>query len=138
MNHIARYRNERALTQQELADQVGVSRRTLARWEAGTSKPQPKHLAALADALGRDIDSIEGRPITTLGAARRAAGYSQRAFAEQIDIPPSSLAAIETGRTPVEDPSRWARLLGRTTTEIERFASNAINTRYHILLDPPR
>lgn len=136
MNNIARYRNERALTQEELARRVGVSRRTLARWEAGDTRPRPGHLAALADALNCDIDEIENTPIHSLRDARRAAGLSQRAFAEQIDMPPSSLAAIETGRSPIPDPSRWARLLGRTTTEIERLAEHTITVRYHMLIDP--
>lgn len=137
MNNIARYRHERALTQEELANRIGVSRRTLARWESGKTKPRPNHLAALADALGRDIDEIEPNSVNTLRDARRAAGYSQRAFAEEINIPPSSLAAMETGRTPIPDPTRWARLLGRTTLEIERFANHAITSRYQMLIDPP-
>lgn len=133
MNNIAGYRKARALTQQELASEVGVSRRTLARWESGHAKPRPNHLAALADALACDIDDIE--PCNSLTAARRAAGLSQRAFAEQANIPPGSLAAIETGRAPVPDPSVWARILGRTTVEIDRLAAQAISTRYQILMD---
>ncbi|MDH3293937.1 MAG: XRE family transcriptional regulator [Acidimicrobiia bacterium] len=133
MKNIARYRNERALTQGELASIVGVSRRTLARWESGKVKPRPNHLVALADALGCDVIELEA--IETLKDARRAAGYSQRAFAEVTGIPPGSLAHIETGRAPIPDPSLWARILGRTTVDIQKLASGAIEARYHLLIE---
>lgn len=133
MNNIARYRNERALTQAELAARVGVTRRTLARWESGESRPRPAHLIALAVALGRQVVDLESA--STLRDIRRAAGFSQRAFAEEANIPAGSLAAIETGRAPVPDSSLWASLLGRTTVEIDRLAIEAIETRYRFLVD---
>ena len=133
MNNIARYRTDRSLTQEQLAARVGVTRRTLARWESGESSPQPAHLAALAEALGIEVSALE--TAVTLKGARRAVGLSQRAFAEQANIPAGSLAAIESGRAPVPDASGWAKLLGRTTVEIDRMASQAIEARYRLLLD---
>jgi len=39
------------LSQEEAAELIGVSVRTLQNWEAGTSFPWPKHRRALADFL---------------------------------------------------------------------------------------
>jgi transcriptional regulator with XRE-family HTH domain len=48
-------REERALTQEALADRAGVSAAALARIEAGQTRPRPSTLHKLADALAIDI-----------------------------------------------------------------------------------
>lgn len=40
------------LTQAELAGRLGLSRATIIRWEAGTTRPAAHHVAALARHLG--------------------------------------------------------------------------------------
>jgi PAS domain S-box-containing protein len=52
---IARARKEAGLTQQELADRVGVTRRSIQGYEAGSIAPY-RHLDRLAEALGRSRD----------------------------------------------------------------------------------
>ncbi len=47
-----------ALTQEQLAAAVGVSRQTVAKWEAGETSPDLEHSAALADALGCTMDAL--------------------------------------------------------------------------------
>lgn len=51
---IAGCRVEQELTQREVAAKVGVSVRTVQRWEAGESRPQNAHLLRLARLLGLD------------------------------------------------------------------------------------
>ena len=51
---IARARTEAGVTQEELADLVGVSTRSLQGYEAGAVKPY-RHLDALASALNRPV-----------------------------------------------------------------------------------
>ena len=46
------------LTQEQLAEAVGVSRQTIAKWEAGETSPDLGHAAALSDALGTTLDSL--------------------------------------------------------------------------------
>ena len=45
-------RNENALTQEQLAEQLGVSRRTISRWETGSNLPDLSILIELADFYG--------------------------------------------------------------------------------------
>jgi len=49
---IRAWREHRTLTQQELADRAGVSRRTVVGLETGARRPHPTTLRALASALG--------------------------------------------------------------------------------------
>ena len=46
------------LTQEQLAEAVGVSRQTVAKWESGETSPDLEHAAALAKALGTTIDGL--------------------------------------------------------------------------------
>ena len=46
------------LTQEQLAEVVGVSRQTVAKWESGETSPDLEHAAALAEALGTTLDAL--------------------------------------------------------------------------------
>ena len=46
------------LTQEQLAEAVGVSRQTVAKWESGETSPDLEHAAALAEALGTTLDAL--------------------------------------------------------------------------------
>lgn len=54
------YRTVAELTQQEVADKVGVEHRRYWGWEAGKNVPRPDHQAALAEVLGVEPDAIFG------------------------------------------------------------------------------
>lgn len=49
-------RRERGLSQEELANQVGVSRQAVQKWESGTSQPTLEKLTALARYFGVTLD----------------------------------------------------------------------------------
>jgi transcriptional regulator with XRE-family HTH domain len=51
---VSRARLEAALTQEELAELVGVSLRSIAHWEAGRM-PRGRHLRRLAEATGKPL-----------------------------------------------------------------------------------
>ena len=65
---LRRYRKDKGLTQQELADRVGVSNKTVSRWESGGGYPDVSMLVPLARALGVAVDDLldPGRPVRTL------------------------------------------------------------------------
>ena len=56
------WRDYRAVTQQELADRSGVSRRTVAAIEAGKVRPHPATVRALAAALKIKPEQLRHSP----------------------------------------------------------------------------
>lgn len=51
-------RERRGWTQGDLAQQCGVNRSTVGKWEAGLHKPDPRVLPVLASVLDVDIDAL--------------------------------------------------------------------------------
>lgn len=62
---IIRYRGERGLSQQELADLLQVTRQTVSRWESGKSRPQPGQIASICAALHIDVRTLDDLPPDT-------------------------------------------------------------------------
>lgn len=64
MNHqaicknIAHYRKAKKMTQDELADRIGVSPQAVSKWENGVSCPDIAYLPEIAEVLGVDINSL--------------------------------------------------------------------------------
>lgn len=56
--NLPRLRQDRGLSQQALADQVGIHRVTIAKIEGGTLTPGGDLLYSLADALGVPTDTL--------------------------------------------------------------------------------
>jgi len=55
---LRRLRTERGLSQRELAEQVYVSRPTIARWETGSRLPDAMMISRLAQCLGLDVNEL--------------------------------------------------------------------------------
>lgn len=55
---LAQRRKDVGLSQERLAEAVGVDRSTVVRWESGSSEPQPWHRPHLAEALGVSVDEL--------------------------------------------------------------------------------
>ncbi len=58
---IARFRRERGMTQEALAEVIGVSAQTISKWETGTTWPDVALLPIIADVFGVSIDALYGR-----------------------------------------------------------------------------
>ena len=56
--NLVQLRKLRNLTQEDIAGQVGVSRQTVAKWEAGETLPDLEKSRVLADALGVSLDDL--------------------------------------------------------------------------------
>lgn len=53
-------RNERKMTQNELAERINVKRSTVAMWEKGINKPRADTLIRLAEVLGCTPNDLLG------------------------------------------------------------------------------
>lgn len=58
---LRKFRDEKGLTQQELADTIGVAKSSVAHWELGIKRISVSHLIALADLFGCTTDQLLGR-----------------------------------------------------------------------------
>jgi len=59
--NIARLRRARGLTQEALAEVIGVSAQTISKWENSTTWPDVALLPVIADVFGVTIDALYGR-----------------------------------------------------------------------------
>ena len=70
---ISNIRGERSrldLTQEQLAEKLGVAESTIRRWEEGLTKPSPHLLMEMSDLFGCSIDYLLGRTDDRLGIYR--------------------------------------------------------------------
>lgn len=49
---IARLRKGNGLSQEQLAEMLGISRQTVSKWENGTAVPTRENLSRIADSFG--------------------------------------------------------------------------------------
>ncbi len=61
---IMRLRKDRGLTQEQLANELGISYQAVSKWETGNSCPDLTALPLLADLFGVSIDALFGRTET--------------------------------------------------------------------------
>ena len=61
---IAKLRTENNMTQEALAEKIGVSRQAVTKWEASESVPELSKLIAMADLFGVSMDQLAGREVT--------------------------------------------------------------------------
>ncbi len=59
--NIARLRRERGMTQEALAEVIGVSAQTISKWETSVTLPDVALLPVIADVFGVTIDELYGR-----------------------------------------------------------------------------
>lgn len=55
---LAAARVSAGLTQQELADKIGVSRTSIIKWETGQTPMKPAYFYAVCQVTGFDVDDI--------------------------------------------------------------------------------
>lgn len=60
MNSIKLFREKAELTQEALAQMLGVDRSTVAKWETGEALPRAGKLPELARILGCSVDDLLG------------------------------------------------------------------------------
>lgn len=65
-NNLKFFRKKYGLTQEQIAERLGVSRQAVAKWERGDTLPDIDNIIALADLYEVTIDSLV-RNMTTIG-----------------------------------------------------------------------
>ena len=55
---IAELRKKQGMTQQQLADKLNLSNKTISKWESGSGSPDISNLLALAEVLGVSVDEL--------------------------------------------------------------------------------
>ena len=60
---LCQIRKTKGMSQEKLAEKVGVSRQAVSKWETGEAQPDLTKVIALADALDVSIDELCGRKI---------------------------------------------------------------------------
>lgn len=81
-NRIAFLREQRGLTQEELATSLGISRAALSHYEKNRREPDTETLSKVADLFHVSLDYLAGRttqPTTTLDA-------DVRSFADELEL----------------------------------------------------
>ena len=69
-NRLYEYRKKMGLTQEELAEKIGVSRQAVSKWERSEASPDMENLIELANIYGVTVDELlKGKEETASGAA---------------------------------------------------------------------
>lgn len=58
MNHLKVFRSKIGMTQEEVAEKVGVSRQAVAKWEKGETQPDINSCVKLTDLFGMSLDML--------------------------------------------------------------------------------
>ena len=58
--NIAKYRKANAMTQERLAEALGVTCASISKWERGAASPELDKLRAIADYFGVTLDELTG------------------------------------------------------------------------------
>ena len=66
-------RDRLGMSQEALAERLGVSRQAVSKWEMGTSVPSPENRRALSEILGTDLQ-VERETGAGLDPLQRASG----------------------------------------------------------------
>ncbi|MBQ4354563.1 MAG: helix-turn-helix domain-containing protein [Clostridia bacterium] len=85
--NILQMRKEAGLTQEAAAEKIGVSRQTIAKWEAGESSPDLALAAKLASVLGVSLNRLAGTETQGGSGGKFVFGAVRLAERGQISIP---------------------------------------------------
>jgi len=62
-------RRKQGLSQEQLAERIGVSRQAISKWEGGLSTPELDKLKALSECFGITLDELTSEQMETHGTA---------------------------------------------------------------------
>jgi len=94
---IRKRRLDLGLLQREVAAQIGCDTDTVTNWEKGRSTTDLKHVAKVVEFLGFNPFELGDTLGERLASFRRERSVSQKEFARQLGVDPSTLARWERG-----------------------------------------
>ncbi len=104
---IAQLRREQNMTQQQLADALGIAQQTLAHYEVARLRVPASMLPTLAEIFKVPVDALLGRPAATRGGKRGPASQLQRSIERISELPkPKQRFVIEMLETVLAQASR--------------------------------
>lgn len=90
---IYRLRTQRSLSQSNLADQLGVSRQPISKWEADSTVPELNKLSKLNELFGVTLDEpVKGEPAKIVSQSETVSPPQTVAFTLRADIPGRKVA----------------------------------------------
>ncbi len=67
---IKKQRIEKGLSQSNLAEQIGITRQSISKWETNTSRPDYENLISLCEILDLPIDIIDDKKYIVEGSKK--------------------------------------------------------------------
>lgn len=117
LNRIKQLREARGVSQELLADMVGVQKAAVSKWELALVELLARRITGIADALMvQEAEIFEERPpaiVNRIRERREAAGLSEDELAARLRMPPHMVRIIEAAtRVPPGDiPMRVVEIL---------------------------
>lgn len=130
-----RIRQQRRLSLDALADELGQRRPNVIAWEQGRIPPSPRNFRAIADAL--DVDAIRlltiGPRDAELADLRACAGLTMQDVADAAGVTWRTYAQLEAGDRPLSDElaRAVAKALGTTQAQVRTAVQRVHRRRIH-------
>lgn len=102
-DHIRARRLDLGLFQSQVATLIGVHPLTITNWEGNASEPPVQYIPFIIQFLGYDPSVKPATFPERLIAVRRTRGLTQKQFAAELGVDPSTIQEWETGQ---HQPSR--------------------------------
>lgn len=119
---IAIARLNAGLTQQELADKVGVSRTQVVRWERGPYNVRLDRLKRIAEVLNVEWTSLIDNEVSRIAIARANAGLTQQELADKIGVKTTQVA-------------RWEKSFNHIQPDALKRIAKALNVEWTDLIE---
>jgi transcriptional regulator with XRE-family HTH domain len=125
---LAQRRKAVGYTQEQLAEQLGVDRATVIRWEAGTTAPQPFQWPNLATALKLSTDELTALLTDSSDAVAISGEVVQRlpAYEPSVVMPLVSFPATVTPDAPSELVEPPAAILERIQQQADGYVTDSL------------
>ena len=82
------------VTQEELADRLGVSRQSVSKWETGEAYPETEKILALCDNFGISMDQLMRGDVSDPSAEGAGCGNGQEASVPSPTCNPAAIACL--------------------------------------------